>query len=354
MKLTFICPEMNGNGGTETVVAKVVNHLVVHNQITLVLTSVPTNHQWLSEIDPRVRIMMVHHNGKVQKTLLVIKALRKQSSDSEVIVLAANLIKLVAKYRQLLHCHWKLISWIHYSLTHQPFFDPHNLLVADEHWAISSPIRSKLIELGADPSSVKLIYNPIDDYQGPLNQPSKEKMRLVYVGRIMFDGQKNLHELLTGIDQLKRAGKKVQLTLFGSGDGLRRCQRFAKEHGIEKCLDWRGWTRDPWSSIVNEIHPQALVLTSQFEGLPMVMLEAMSRGIPCVCSKFDGYQDVLREGLNGYSYPLGDVSKLVGALERIEADKLSASDVVASVSQYSQKQYFERLEAAIKGNTLSN
>lgn len=347
MQLTFICPEMNGNGGTETVVAKVVNYLAQNNYVTLVLTSIPTNKQWLASINSDVHIMMVHHNGKVQKALLVIRALMKQANNSKVIVLAANLIKLVAKYRKLLHRHWKLISWIHYSLTHQPYFDPHNLLVADEHWAISSPIKDKLIKMGADPSSVKLIFNPIDDYNGPLNEPSKGSISLVYVGRIMFDGQKNLRELLSGVAKLKQSGQNVHLTLFGSGDDLARCQKFAQNHGITECLDWCGWTKDPWSVIVNQIHPQVLVLTSKFEGLPMVMLEAMSRGIPCVCSNFDGYGDVLQENVNGYAYELGNVSDLVAQLSQIVLNCLDPQQVKHSVMKFSQDEYFRRLRNII-------
>ncbi|WP_367342062.1 glycosyltransferase [Limosilactobacillus sp.] len=349
MQLTFICPEMNGNGGTETVVAKVVNHLVNDNHVTLVLTSIPTNKQWLSSINSNVDIMMVHHDGKVHKAMLVIKALMKQPNDAKVIVLAANLIKLVAKYRQLLHRHWKLISWIHYSLTHQPYFDPRNILVADEHWAISSPIKDKLIEMGADPSSVKLIFNPIDDYSGPLNQPSNGTINLVYVGRIMFDGQKNLHELLLGIEQLKHDEKDIHLTLFGSGDDLALCKKFAKDHGIAECLDWYGWTKDPWSVIVKQIHPQALVLTSKFEGLPMVMLEAMSRGIPCVCSDFDGYGDVLQDNVNGYVYKLGNINSLRAKMLKVLPDDLSPQKVKNSVVKFSQREYFSRLIAIIKG-----
>lgn len=349
MQLTFICPEMNGNGGTETVVAKVVNYFAKNNYVTLVLTSIPTNKQWLASINSDVHIMMVHHSRKVHKALLVIKALMKQSNDAKVIVLAANLIKLVGKYRQLLHCHWKLISWIHYSLTHQPYFDPHNLLVADEHWAISSPIKDKLIEMGADPSSVKLIFNPIDDYSGPLNKPSKGSINLIYVGRIMFDGQKNLHELLAGIAQLKQKGEKIHLTLFGNGDDMARCKQFANEHEIEACLDWRGWTKDPWSIIVNQIHPQALVLTSKFEGLPMVMLEAMSRGIPCVCSNFDGYGDVLRQNINGYVYHLGNVGDLVEKLSHLVINNLNSKNVEQSVMKFSQEEYFKRLLNIIRG-----
>ena len=56
------------------------------------------------------------------------------------------------------------------------------------------------------------------------------------------------------------------------------------------------------------------VLTSRWEGLPLVLLEARLSGLPIVATSVDGATDVIQEGLNGYLLPTGDVE---GMAERI-------------------------------------
>lgn len=49
MKLKFICAPASGNGGTETVLVKALNHLCQKYQIELFLTTIPENRVWLKE-----------------------------------------------------------------------------------------------------------------------------------------------------------------------------------------------------------------------------------------------------------------------------------------------------------------
>lgn len=349
MRLYFICPEMNGFGGTETVVGKVTNYLASHDyDIHLILTSKPQNTNWVNSISSNVHIKRIPHN-KVGKAIGLINILSRVHDNDKVVILAANVIPFANKIRTALHRRWRIISWIHYSLTHQNMFDPHNLLFADEHWAISSSIRNQLLNLGADSKQIKLIFNPIDEYSGQLNQPINDGViRLMFVGRILFDGQKNLHDLLKAVAELKEQGHRIQVHLYGVGPDLQRCQTFAEQNNISDCLIWHGWTKDVWSQAIAKIHPQALVMTSKFEGLPMVMLEAMAHGIPCVTSRFDGYNDVLIDGVNGVSYSIGNVRMLVKSIIFISKYHFHTHRVKESIDKFYDCQYFMRLDECLE------
>lgn len=347
MKLVFICPEMNGNGGTETVVKAVTGHFAEKYPVVLALTSVPKNKAWLKSINPKVQIRKLNKNGAVHKVINIFKTLLPLSNDDKVIVLGANLVKDVYYFRKLLHKRWTIISWIHYSLTHQNMFDPHNILFADKHWAISSTIKRQLMNMGVSSKDISLIFNPVPKYKGPLNCPSKEGLNFVYVGRVLFDGQKNLHEMLDAIFLLSESNNNVHLTLYGTGPDEERCKEYCSEKNITEFITWRGWISDPWSEIINRVHPTALLLTSKYEGLPMVMLESMSRGIPCVTSKFAGYKDVLQEGKNGYSYELGHVKSLANNLQQLTPDSFDSTMVKESISRFYSSNYFIALDGCI-------
>jgi UDP-D-galactose:(glucosyl)LPS alpha-1,6-D-galactosyltransferase len=78
---------------------------------------------------------------------------------------------------------------------------------------------------------------------------------------------------------------------------------------------WHGWLDNPW----DEIHEAtALVLTSDYEGLPMVIGEAMTRGVPVISTDCPtGPADYIEQGVNGWLIPTGDQSMLLEALRQV-------------------------------------
>jgi glycosyltransferase involved in cell wall biosynthesis len=58
------------------------------------------------------------------------------------------------------------------------------------------------------------------------------------------------------------------------------------------------------------------VLPSYAEGFPMSLIEALSKGLPAICTDVGGISDSLRDGVNGYLIPSRQVPPLVDAMER--------------------------------------
>lgn len=345
MKLTFVCPELSGNGGTETVIDKALNHLVKRHQVKLVVTSIPANRLWLDVLDLNVEILQVTSSSKLSKLSLLLKVLWQASNDETIVMLGANVIKLAAKIRQIRRRHWRLISWIHYSLINQDIFNPQNITYADEHWAISTPIANQLADLGIEKGSIHLLLNPVTPYTGPLNHPLGDKVvRLVYVGQIMLHGQKNLQELLDGI---KRYGNGVHLDLFGAKKDDNLVEKYAKEIGVLDQCTFHGWTTNLWKEVLEEVHPNALVLTSKYEGLPMVMIEAMAHGIPCFTADFSGYEDVIIPSKNGLVYHLGDLDDFTQTLERVRKTDFYSTEVQNTMCKFYDDNYYKRLKQLV-------
>ena len=342
MKLTFVCPELSGNGGTETVIDKALNHLVKKHQVRLIVTSVPVNRRWLDVLDPQIEVLQVATSSKFSKLALLTKIFWQAQNDETLVILGVNIIKLAARVRQIRHRHWRLISWIHFSLINQNIFDPQNITYADEHWAISTPIAHQLEDLGIEKERIHLLLNPVSPYEGILNEPATDMpIRLVYVGQIMLHGQKNLQELLDGI---KRYGKGGHLDLFGAKKDDNLVEKYAKEIGILGQCTFHGWTADLWKTVLDEVHPNALVLTSKYEGLPMVMIEAMAHGIPCLTADFSGYEDVTVPKENGLVYHLGDLADFVEKLSLLRSWQPKPRDVQQSVKRFNDNQYFQVLD----------
>jgi UDP-D-galactose:(glucosyl)LPS alpha-1,6-D-galactosyltransferase len=340
MEVKVICHNLSGTGGTETVLVKVLNHLSKFHNIQLVLPNKPDNTEWLHNLDSNIQVRMLNKNGKLSKIMFFLKTFLKTTDDTVLLMLGANMIKFAAKVREVFHKKYGIISWIHFSLFDQQMFDPKNIRYADQHWAISTKISKQLQSLGIPDSKIRLIYNPITPAK-ILSADSEQKdvCHLVYIGRIQFEGQKNLKELF---DALGKVHKPVFIDLYGAGADVQRCQEYCKIIGIEKNVRWHGWVNDPWQEI--ESSPDAIVLSSRYEGLPMVMLEAASRGIPMIVSQFEGYTDILQENINGYSYAIGNSDQLAEKIDKLSGSNINAEQVVDSIKKFYENEYFARLD----------
>ena len=344
MKLKFVCAPASGNGGTETVLVKALNHLAKKHQVELYLTTVPENRLWLENMQG----VVIHKIGSTSKFVILfylVNIFMSAKSYDHFIILGANTIKLAAKIRKVFKKNYKITSWIHYSLVNQNMFDSQNITLADNHWAISTPIKHQLMDLGIKEDKISLIFNPVDKYNGILNTPDKSStLKLVYVGKIMLESQKNLQELFDGI---KHYPNKIHVDLFGADDSNGGVQEYLSKLRIEELCTFHGWVKDPWKIILNQIHPNALVLTSKYEGLPMVMIEAMSRGIPCLVADFSGYEDIMRQGLNGIVYHSGNQESLVSCMNLISKTDFNTDIISDSIRKFNSDNYYLRLDSII-------
>ncbi len=129
-----------------------------------------------------------------------------------------------------------------------------------------------------------------------------------------------------GFDMLIPAWAKVaerhpdwQLRIFGNGEKRAQLRALIEEHHLYNNVLLMGQTRE----LDDELAKSSMyVLSSRFEGLPMVMIEAMTHALPVV--SFDcptGPADVLTDGKEGALVPAGDVDALADALCRLMDDK---------------------------------
>ena len=67
------------------------------------------------------------------------------------------------------------------------------------------------------------------------------------------------------------------------------------------------------------------VLTSEYEGLPNALIEAMMLGIPCVTTDYPGAEEVMTDGLTGLIVPRGDGNALARKLILLARDRETGS-----------------------------
>ncbi len=106
---------------------------------------------------------------------------------------------------------------------------------------------------------------------------------------------------------------EAHFVLVGDGALRRALERRRAAAGLVARIHLPGWRRD-----VPAVLDAATVvtLTSRFEGLPRVLVEALAAGVPVAAMAVDGVAEVVRDGVNGFVTPPGDVAALA---ERVAA-----------------------------------
>ncbi len=112
--------------------------------------------------------------------------------------------------------------------------------------------------------------------------------RLLCVGR--FTPQKLHRTLLIALARLHRRGVPARLDLIGQGPGEARLRRWAARLGLGQRVRFLGRRDDVAERMAGA---DLLVLPSAFEGLPLVLLEAMSLGLPAVATRVTGSAEAL-------------------------------------------------------------
>lgn len=138
---------------------------------------------------------------------------------------------------------------------------------------------------------VDIVHNGISAISENHPEPSLEQphTRLGMLGRIEFN-QKQHHFMVGTFCAFPEIFKNCHLLIAGSGPDEERL-----DHQINQCsrsadITRMSWQNDP-EAFFSEI--DFLLLPSRFEGVPLVMLEAIARGIPVLGSRCDGMKDLL-------------------------------------------------------------
>lgn len=145
---------------------------------------------------------------------------------------------------------------------------------------------------------------------------------LVAAGRLR--AQKDFPTLLRAFS-LVRAKRPVRLLILGEGPERERLETLTRELELTSDVSLPGATTNPYAYMARAT---AFVLSSRWEGLPTVLIEAMSCGAPVVATDCpSGPREILADGRYGALVPVGDVHALAAAMEDALDGKLAPPPV---------------------------
>lgn len=340
-RIALLSPELAGKGGMET--AYINLYKVLKNDadysINFIFMNGMKDKSFLENF-PSKSVTYYESCSVARQFFNLLKLMINGKYDAYIIT-SKRLIILASYIRKMVRVKVPIISWMHFSVSKEGIYL--NLAkYGDAHLAISRDIYSQIEKMGVDQSKIYYLPNYVEASSQTIGLPKDNKY--VYVGRIEFLKQKNLKELIDGLARLKY---QWTIDIYGDGTDLQRCKDYINSSYPSICsrFKWKGWKNNPWENIDKAT---ALLLTSKMEGMPMVLIESMARGLPVISSNCPtGPRDVIKDGINGYMYKMNDLSDFVTKVTKLTNKPLDRGNVKSSVKCFGKEAFLKNLKTAL-------
>lgn len=212
--------------------------------------------------------------------------------------------------------------------------------------------------LGLDPERIVVVHNPVVT-------PELERRAAQSVSEPWFDEETPVLiaagrlESVKGFDLLIEAVRQVRehhdcrLILLGEGPLRDALQRQIESAGLAPHVKMPGFVDNPYAYMSRS---QMFVLSSHFEGLPAVLIQAMACGIPVVTTDCPfGPAEVVTDGQDGLMVPTGDTAALAQGIGELLANpdrrhKLAEAGITSS-RRFTLDNSLPRYVAALTGDT---
>lgn len=328
--IAFFIPTLHPSGA-ERVTVNLIQGIVERGRsVDIVLVSAEGS--LLRELPPEVRVVDLRARRMIRSLFPLTRYLRRERPC--VMVSQMNHSNVVALWASRLAGQGTpVVATVHNTLSQTSRharslgdrLGPH-LLRRFYPWAarvvaVSQGAADDLVRVGGlPPDSIEVVYNPV------ITPAMLEELRRtpghpwlvdggppVVLGAGRLTRQKDFATLLRAFSLLRQR-RSARLIVLGEGTERAALAALASELNLGDAADLPGWRPDVLACMA---HSAVFVLSSAWEGLPTVLIEALAAGTRVVSTDCkSGPREILRDGRLGALVPVGDPAALARAIEK--------------------------------------
>lgn len=206
------------------------------------------------------------------------------------------------------------------------------------------------------PDHLQVLTNPVtidsSSYDYSLSKKQKE---IIYMGRIDYN-QKRVYRVVDTWAKLEPVFPDWKLTIVGDGTARKDIEKQVKEYGLQR-VSFEGFQQPkPYYE-----RASILMLTSEYEGFPLVLAECMSFGvIPAVYNSYSAVCDIIDDGKDGIVLPYHkngyDANEAAGMIANIMKDdgkreQMSLAAIKKS-KEYSLEKIYQEWESVFHSQNM--
>jgi glycosyltransferase involved in cell wall biosynthesis len=329
--IALFLPSLRGGGAEKVMVNLALGFVEQGLKVDLVLAK--AEGPYLSRVPEEVRVVDLGARRVLYSLPGLVRYLRRERPQAMLSALNyANIVAIWAKLlarvqthlvvseRNTLSCSTQNASSVRVKLL--PLLIKIFYPYADAVVAVSHGVAEDLITMtGLPMEKVKVIYNPVITpelfvkAEEPLDHPwfrPGEPPVVLGVGRLTK--QKDFPTLIRAF-ALVRKERPARLMILGEGEERPKLETLARELGIEEDFVLPGFVENPYKYMKRA---SAFVLSSRWEGLPAVLIEALALGVPVISTNCpSGPAEILEHGKWGCLVPVGEPHLLARAILEI-------------------------------------
>lgn len=328
MKLLFISPSLAG-GGAERVLVGLVNALAARG-ITIVLALLRREGPYLERLGAEITVVDCCYRNVpwAVAAAVAMPTCIRLAKGCDAIIGAQELLPCYLARIASLVTGKPDVAWIHTSLrAYAPRIHPiHRVLsrmtLRHAHSAVfvsKAALASYEGWVGAAATRARVIYNPFDPSAYPSSRSScglvSGEPHILAMGRLAYE--KGFDNLLRAYALLRERGVRVPLVIAGEGALRGELVSLAQELGIADRVSFPGFVVDSLAAMRGAA---LFVLSSRYEGLPTVLIEALYVGVPIVATECGSAGEILDGSACGLVVPPEDPRALADGIEELLRD----------------------------------
>ena len=167
----------------------------------------------------------------------------------------------------------------------------------------------------------EVICNPVDGEKLKIMSESdiEEKYRLIFDRDVIISAGRlesvKGYDILINAFAMSKSSKKCNLLIIGEGSQRKELEELVTHLGLESSVHMPGFVRNPYALMVKS---KLFVLSSYYEGLPTVLIEAQILKCPIISTDCpSGPNEILDHGRVGFLTDVGDISKLSTVIDMV-------------------------------------
>lgn len=171
-----------------------------------------------------------------------------------------------------------------------------------------------------------IIHNPVDLRESTsMALNIEKKMKIVSVGRLMK--QKNQKLLINSFFKVHQKYPEYSLFLYGEGPERDSLELLIKEKNLEDSVFLKGQVDNIFEEIADS---KVFVLSSNYEGMPNALIEAMCLGLPVISTNVSGASDLIENNINGIIIDVNSEEQLTNAMFKMLEDTQFRNDCASN------------------------
>ena len=217
---------------------------------------------------------------------------------------------------------------------------------ADHILTVSKETMKYVLRVGADKSKTSVMYNGVDTncFYATKKGESRKKLGLPKNRKIIFSVRRLVYK--NGLDTLiKSAARVIQhnpdilFVVAGKGPSRKLIEDHIKELGIENNIILTGFVPDELLPVYYNAADYFVLPSASGEGLPLVLFEAMSCGLPVIATMVGGTPEIINHMKNGVLVPPRNPEELAEAILKLLANGELGKEIGEKAKKNIQKRF---------------